>query len=190
MKRFMPILFVVGLMALVLSQALALTDTAVQSFTITVDEIAEIDVTGVPGNFVLSAPAAGAPPTIAPDPDATTYAQYTSTVVATQARTITAASAHSGAGVITNVLGLNLNLTATAPPSTGTVGIASGGQDFAGCVGAGGTIMTQIGSCFTGTGGTDGALLTYTLTITDIANVFVTIPAVGLNVTLTLTEDV
>src|SRR5665648_199353 len=77
MKKLMSILLVVVVLTLGLSgMAMAATDTATQGVTVTVDEIAVIDVTGGAITMAVVAPTAGGalPADVT---NATAYLQYT-----------------------------------------------------------------------------------------------------------------
>ncbi len=146
-----------------------------QTVTITVDEIAAIDVTADTLTLTISTvTTAGAPPDDATDSSA--YALYTS-VVETGTRTIDAAITTG-----TILAGLQLKLVATPPENCGSA--VTGGVTFDADNTAGGSIITGIGSCATGT--TDGAQLTYTLSVTDFASLVV--GTTDVTVTFTLTD--
>lgn len=176
MRKYLVLALAVVLVFGLGSVALAAEDTATQTVTITVDEIAVIDVTGNPGTLEITAPeAGGADPE--GDTDNTTYAQYTS-VVEIGTRTITAA-------IDAIPDGLELKLEAVTPTGgEGTVGNGVEGGITLGTIA--GDIITGIGSCATGTEATNGANLTYTLNITDLASLVA--DTTDVTVTLTLTD--
>ena len=185
MKRFMPILFVVGLMALVLSQALALTDTATQTIVLDIDEIAVVDVTGDPATATITAPGTGGLPPVISPADTSTYVQYTSIVdTLGSVRDLDAAVT---AGTIP--LGLDLDLVCLAiNAGTGNCGSpVAGGVTFNNGSLVGGTIVDTIGSCYTGVGATDGAQLSYEWFITNVADLLGGDSGVPITTTLTVT---
>jgi hypothetical protein len=151
------ILFV-AVLCLIVAGAVMGADTATQTVQLNVDDICLIDVTGDPAALTIGAPGVGGQT----PPDATdnsTYAQYTSVVCGAAVRSLTA---QWGAGDAAPS-GTELSLEVTA--LTAGCGSAVGGG-----VTMNGTaqpIVTTIGSCATGTGATDGAQLTYTLSVTD-----------------------
>ncbi len=185
LKKTMTFLFVGALLALMASAAMANTDS--QALTLDVNEIAVLDATAsTPATIALTvtAPAAGGDSVVLTGtPNATSYAQYTSVVDSAETRTI---SAQLASDVIP--AGLKLNLTAGTPTGTGTVGSEVAlGEDFTNGDTGGGDIITAIGSCETGSETTDGAQLTYTLSVTDISSVVATATQVSITVNLTMT---
>ncbi len=156
----------------------AASDTATQSVTMTVSEIAVLDVTANPGTLTIAAPGTGGE-TPADPSDNSTYAQYTSTVGAGQSRAITA---EIGGGDSTPA-GTTLTLGAAPSGNTnegstaGTVTLSSTAQN----------VVTGVGSCATGTGATDGAQLTYTLVIGTMTDLVAGASETA-TVTLTLTD--
>ncbi len=186
LKKTMTFLFVGALLALLASVAMAAeSDTDTQLLTLDVSEIAVLDATAsTPTTIALTvtAPTTGGAPVEVTDANATSYAQYTSVVVSGQTRTISAALDADKIPA-----GLKLNLAATGVSGNeGTV--VGAGVDFIATDYDGGDIITAIGSCETGTDPTDGAQLTYTLSVTDISSVLKTASQVSMTVTLTLTE--
>jgi hypothetical protein len=133
-------------------------DTATQTVQLNVDEICVIDVTGDPAALTLTAPATGGQ-SLADATENSTYAQYTSVVCGAAARALTA---NWGAGDAAPS-GCQLALEVTS--LTASCGSAVGGGITVS--GTAQNIVATIGSCATGTGATDGAQLTYTLSVTD-----------------------
>ena len=177
MKSLKHILLGVGC-ALALTALVQAAATTTQTVTMQVNAICVLAVTGNPGTLTVSAPASGGQTPSNPSSN-TTYAQYTSTVPASQSRKLTAAWGASDAAPA----GCSLKLAAT--PSGGTnqgtgacqITLSATAQD----------IVTQIKSCATGTGGTNGAQLTYTLSV-DTVTSLVASESKSATVTLTLTD--
>ena len=169
--------FTVALLGLVAAGAWGATDTATQSVTMTVNEIAVIDVTGNPGTLTIVAPGTGGT-TPANPTDNSTYAQYTSTRAGALTRTITA---EIGALDVTPA-GTSLKLTAAPAGGQGT----SAGQKTLSSTAQ--SVVTGIASVATGTGATSGAQLTYELSL-DTMGSLVAAESKTVTVTLTLTED-
>jgi hypothetical protein len=133
-------------------------DTATQTVQLNVDDICVIDVTGDPAALTIAAPAVGGQT----PPDATdnsTYAQYTSVVCGAAARALTA---NWGAGDAAPS-GCDLSLEVTSL-TAGCGSAVVGGITVSGTAQ---NIVGSIGSCATGTGASDGAQLSYTLSVTD-----------------------
>ena len=157
MKRRLNIISVV----LVLSASLfALEDTATQRLTLQVSDICLVNVTGSPSTLSVSASELGGE-----DPalsiDDTTFVQYTSIATQGKSRLLTArwedsSSAPSGCS-------LKLRATPDLGPqqghSSGDIILSSSPQ----------SILSEIGSCVTGTGVSQGARLRYSLVIDDIS---------------------
>jgi hypothetical protein len=142
----------------VVGAALA-ADTATQTVQLNVDDICVIDVTGDPAALTIAAPAVGGQ-TPADATDNSTYAQYTSVVCGAAVRALTA---NWGAGDAAPS-GCELALEVTSL-TAGCGSAVAGGITMTGTAQ---NIVGSIGSCATGTGGTDGAQLTYTLSVTDM----------------------
>jgi hypothetical protein len=159
----------------------ALGQANVDSHTVTMDvsDMAVLNLTGGNITLTIAAPGTGGQQP-ADDTDNTCYLQYTATVPSGMNRTLSVAW---GAGD-TAPGGCSLRVTATPSGAAGegsTAGqrtISSSGQ----------TVVTSIGSCFTGTGGTDGANLSYALTVTD-ASSLVAGDSEAATVTYTLTDS-
>lgn len=163
-----------GLSGLVFAAAIATQTVAMQIAAISV-----LGTTGNPAALVVSAPAVGGDTPTNPT-DNTTYAQYTSTVAAGTTRRLQA----NWGGLDAAPAGCSLLLTATpaALPNQG----ASAGQIT---IGAAATdIVTGIGSCATGTGPTNGAQLTYVLSIDSMTSL-VAGDNHTVTITLTLTDN-
>lgn len=155
-------LLVCGLATTILTIAMAgwvfadvQTDSATATVTMQIDEIAVLNVTGNPGTLTIIAPGTGGATPSNPSDDST-YLQYTSTVPS-GVRQITAGWEASD----TAPAGCSLKLEAT--PSGGTNEGSTAGQITVSSSQQ--AIITGIGSCATGTLGTDGAQLTYTLSL-------------------------
>jgi len=107
-----------------------------------------------------------------------TYAQYSSTVAVSVTRRITAAWAVGNAAPS----GCTLTLLATPGSgmgfSAGTITVSSTAQN----------IVTGIGGCATGTGGTSGAQMAYTLAVTAMTSL-VANQSTAATITLTMTDS-
>jgi len=175
MKKRLLAFLAAGALVLGLAGMARAVDTATQVVTVTVAEIAVIDVTGGGITLAVVAPAVGGdlPADVT---DSTAYLQYTSNGTNGTSRKVTAAI-----GVATPAT-YDLKLLAAAPTGTGTVGNA---QAVITLTAVAQDIITGIKDCNTGTGGTDGSNITYTVTC-------VTMPAVDAGtahtVTYTLTD--
>jgi hypothetical protein len=178
-KRLSTIMAIIAALSMlfITGPAMALNDTATQTTDLTVDEIAVIDVSApnVPA-LNITAPATGGLDPV-DDSDATTYAQYTSVVAASATRSITAqmsvaAPAGTQLTLATTVSGTGEGTSAAAQTLDVTTAII---------------IVTAIGSCATGTGASDGALLTYSFEMTD-ATALVAGEQTTPTITLTLTD--
>ena len=181
MKKLLSATFMAVILVLVTIglAAWAVTDTATQTFNVDVNSIAVIDVTAPPVDLAITAPLTGGADPVSAS-DSTTYAQYTSTV-SSKTRKITA---EISAGSLPG--GTTLNLEATGIPGANEGTYVGGGVDLIGVK----DIITGIGSCATGTLDTDGAQLTYTLSITDgIVTDLVADEGNPITVTLTLTAE-
>lgn len=152
-------------------------DTATQSVTMEVNTIAVVDVTGNPATLTITAPGAGgADPVDASDNS--TFVQYTSTVPNGQTRRITAeveVADTPPAGTI---------LTLQAAPAGGE---GTGAGETGNLTDTAQDIITGIASVATGTGGSDGAQLTYRLKVDDVTALEAG-DSETVTVTLTLTE--
>lgn len=164
-------------LALAGSALYAATDTATQSVTMTVNEIAVIDVTGNPGTLTILAPGTGGA-TPANATDNSTYAQYTSVVASALTRKITANFGGSDATPAGTSLKLTVAPSGGEGTSAGQKTLTSTAQD----------VVTAIGSAATGTGGTSGAQLTYELSVDTFASL-VAGESKTVTVTLTMTDD-
>jgi len=174
--RFAAFALVVGFSFGLVGLAFA-ADTATQTVQMNVNDICVIDVTGNPGALVVAAPTTGGqtPPD---DIDNTTYAQYTSVVAGSTTRNVTAAWGGTDAAPVGCSLGLQVtNLTAGCGTQEGEIEMSALAQN----------IITDVGSCATGTGGTDGGQLTYTLHIDDVSQLDADDDQ-SVTVTLTLTD--
>jgi hypothetical protein len=152
--------------------------TSTQSLSMQVGSICVVSVTGNPSTLTVAAPGTGGQ-TPASGTSNTTYAQYTSTVAAGQTRKLTVAWGASDAAPA----GCALKLTAT--PNVGTNQGTSAGQIT--MTSTAQDLITTIKSCATGTSGSSGAQLTYSLDVTD-ATALVASATKTATVTLTLTD--
>src|SRR5665648_950973 len=174
MKKLMSILLVVVLTLALSGVAMAATDTATQGVTVTVDEIAVIDVTGGAITMAVVAPTAGGalPADVT---NATAYLQYTCNGAdpanATTPTTRKVTVAISAATPAT----YDFNVVASAPATD--LGTAAAAVTL-GTVAA--DLITAIGNANTGIGAADGSNLTYTVTC-------VTMPAVDAGTVYTVT---
>ena len=152
--------------------------TATQTVTMQVNAICVLAVTGNPSTLTVTAPATGGQ---APSngSNTSTYAQYTSTVASGTTRKITAKWESGDAAPA----GCALKLTAT--PSGGTNQGTSAGQITVTSTAQ--DVVTTIRSCVTGTGGSDGAQLSYSLEVSD-ATALVASESKSATVSLTLTD--
>ena len=177
MKSLKNILLGVGC-ALALAAFVEGAATTTQTITMQVNSICVLAVTGNPSTLIVSAPASGGQTPSNPSSN-TTYAQYTSTVPASQTRLLTAAWGSSDAAPA----GCLLRLTATPNIATnqgstaGQITVSATAQD----------LVTAIKSCATGTGGTSGAQLAYSLDVSD-PTALVAGATKTATVTLTLTD--
>jgi len=152
--------------------------TATQTVTMQVNAICVLAVTGNPSTLTVTAPATGGQ---APSngSNTSTYAQYTSTVASGTTRKITAKWESGDAAPA----GCALKLTAT--PSGGTNQGTSAGQITVTSTAQ--DVVTTIRSCVTGTGGSNGAQLSYSLEVSD-ATALVASESKSATVSLTLTD--
>jgi len=152
--------------------------TTTQTVTMQVNAICVLAVTGNPSTLTVSAPATGGQTPANPS-SSTTYAQYTSTVASATTRKLTSKWETGDAAPA----GCSLKLTATPSGGTnegstaGQITISSTAQD----------IVTAIGSCATGTGASNGALLGYVLSV-DTVTSLVASESKSATVSLTLTD--
>lgn len=154
------------------------SSTANQTVSMQVNAICVLGVTGNPSTLTVSAPATGGDTPSNPSSN-TTYAQYTSTVGAATTRKLTAAWGGSDAAPA----GCSLKLTAT--PSGGTNQGTGAGQITMSATAQ--DVITTIRSCATGTGGSNGAQLTYLLSV-DTVTSLVAAESKSATITLTLTD--
>jgi hypothetical protein len=171
-----------GLAGLALGFALAglagAAATSNQTLSMQVNAICVIAVSGNPSTLTVAAPGTGGL-TPSPGSNSSTYAQYTSTVAAGQSRKVTAAWGGTDAAPA----GCVLKLVAT--PSSGTNQGTGGGQLTLSSTAQ--DLVTAIKSCATGTSGSSGAQLAYSLEVSD-ATALVAGESKSATVTLTLTD--
>ncbi len=171
-------LLLASLMVAVLAFGVAAvtTDDATSSFTVGNNEIAVLDVYGTAGNLLLVAPTSGGdtPPAVS---DNTTYLQYTVVVISAATKKITAQ-------ITTNSLPAGTLLKATTAPA-GSQGTLQANISIT--TGAAADVVTAIPSCATGVGATDGAQVTWELSVDAIASM-VSTTAASITITYILTD--
>lgn len=174
MKRLLLASLMVAVFAF--GVAAVTTDSATSSFTVGNNEIAVLDVYGTAGNLLLVAPATGGA-NIAAVSDNTTYLQYTVVVISAATKKITAqiTTGTLPAGTLlkatTAPVSLQGTLQANIPISTGSAA----------------NVVTLIPSCATGVGATDGAQVTWELSVDAIASM-VSTAAASITITYILTD--
>ena len=176
MKNLKKVISTVSL-ALLIVGFVAASDTANQTFTLSVLDICVLGVTGNPGTLTIQAPASGGE-TPANPTDESTYTVYTSVVGAAQARVMTAQWGGSDAApagcslkmVISEIAGTNEGSAAAE------ITVSASAQN----------IITGIGSCATGVG-VGGAKLKYTLSL-DTMTSLVAGSSESVTITLTMTD--
>jgi hypothetical protein len=178
MRTSIATVVIVTFVCLMTATTVIAADTATQTVQLNVDDICVIDVTGDPATLTISAPAVGGQ-TPADATDNSTYAQYTSVVPSGTTRLLTA---NWGAGD-SAPSGTQLGLEVTS--LTAGCGTAVGGGITVS--GTAQNIVTAIASCATGTGATDGAQLTYTLSVSNMGALDSTDDQT-VTITLTLTD--
>ena len=176
MKNLKKVLSTVSL-ALLIVGLVAASDTASQSFTLSVLDICVLGVTGNPGNLTIVAPASGGETPANPTDDST-YAVYTSVVGSSQTRAITANWGGSDAAPAGCTL--RLEVTEIAGTNEGSAESEITVSDTAQ------NIITGVGSCATGIGA-GGAKLKYTLSV-DTVTSLVAGSSESVTITLTMTD--
>jgi hypothetical protein len=167
MKVLAKTLLVAGVIVGLISAAIATTDTATSTVTITFSEISELAVSGDPGTLTIAAPAAaGSLP--ADQTDITTTMAWTSNVAAGQTRKITGSIASLFSGI-------DLYATVTAGGGSGT---SAGEQKL---IVTDTDFVTGIGNC-----NTSGETITFRADVTSMVAPYTSTQKV---VTWTLTED-
>ncbi|MDZ7317169.1 MAG: hypothetical protein ONA69_09250 [candidate division KSB1 bacterium] len=166
-------------LALFIAAAYADTDSYQHTVTISIPEIALVDVEGanvslsisVPGNEAGEAPVGGT--------NSNAWLNYTSTVELNKTRTVTVQSN-------SNLSGLGLYVTAAnyTGQGAGVLGTSAGEKKIESSAVA---IVTGIGSCYTGTGTNNGHQLTYRLAVENMGSV--TIDNTNVIVIYTITND-
>ena len=158
MKTIKSIVFFSTAALFIFGLALA-TDTSTHDVTMQISSMCAIDVAGGNITLTVTAPTTGGQTPSNPT-DNTTYLQYTSTVPSAQSRALSAKWGASDAAPG----GCSLKLQASPQAGEGTGGsqitLSDTAQD----------IITAISNCATGTGGTDGAQMTYTLSVDDFSS--------------------
>ncbi|MBC8184216.1 hypothetical protein H8E88_24240 [candidate division KSB1 bacterium] len=156
MKKLFAILvfslLVIGLTGMGMAQS-----TATHDVNINVDDIVLLAVSGGTITLDVTVPAAGGGDPVGETDNTTVYLQYTS-VVSSTTRNV---AARISASAVPSGLALSVQAIGTPGTNEGTYGAAitlsDTDQNF----------VTAIASCATGTGGTDGALLEYILSVTS-----------------------
>jgi hypothetical protein len=151
--------------------------TATQTVTMQINSISVLATTGNPADLAVSAPVTAGQTPANPTSN-TIYAQYTSTVPSLTTRRL---QANWGTGDAAPA-GCSLLLQALPGTGQGTGGAAITMTSTAQ------NIVTAIGSCATGTTGTSGAQLTYTLSINSMTSL-VAGDNHTVTITLTLTDN-
>ena len=178
MKKGRAFIFAAALVLLIHGGAAGQANQTSHTVTMEVDAIAVLNLTG--GNITLSVSAPATGGQIPQDgTDSTCYLQYTSTVPSGQSRTLTVA----WGGADTAPAGTSLKVTAN--PDGGTNEGSSAGQKTVSSSAQ--VVVNTVGSCFTGTGGTDGANLAYVLSV-DTATSLVAGESQQATLTYTLTD--
>lgn len=168
-KRHIPIQIVALVAGLFAGgMATAATDTATQTMSLGVQEVAVVTASGNPGDLLLAGAADG---TYAPVVENTTTLSYASTVATTNVRKITAA-------MTTGAAPAGTKLVLVASPAAGQ-GTASTGVTFVNALDTG-DLITGIGSV-----NASGVGLEYTLSVTDYSALTVATGAVEITFTLT-----
>lgn len=186
MKMLCCIAVVVALMAST-AACWAASDTTTQSFTASVAEIAKISVDGAVGTMNITNPATGGAEPAAKGSDGSSL-RWTSVVNAAQTRTITAQVTNNEVPV-----GAGLYLYGDTPTTSlpkGVLGTAAAEVNLSkvGGVYPAQTIITGVGTGWTGTDVGEGSLLHYTFKVNDWSVVRAA-PSRLLTVTYTLTDD-
>ena len=161
--------------------AVAASDTASHDVQLGIPEIALIRVVDTSAiSFTLTAPATPGDKPVEPSADTSKRLQYTSILpTGGGTRSVTAAVDSAVPS------GLTLKLTAGAPGGWGNSGTSDGEINLSTTAQS---IISGIGSCFTGIGGSSGSQLTYDLDIDDSNFEDLTESTTTLTVTFTLTE--
>ena len=176
MKKLKHIFLMGFLVALIAWTVSAQTSHTVQ---MQVNEISAIATTGNPAALIITAPVTpGQVPQNASD--STIYLQYTSTCEDTKLRTVTANWA------VGDVAPAGCELRLTGTPSGGLNEGNSSGEITLSTTAQ--LLVEDIGSCATGIGGADGALLGYVLAVATASDLNA-LDSETVTVTFTLTED-
>ncbi|MFH1942534.1 MAG: hypothetical protein ABIL68_10565 [bacterium] len=169
------ILFTACVLIMGLSGMLFAQDNDNHDVTLVVNSIAEIAVSADVSLTVTAPTTPGGIPQ--DDSDNSAYLRYTSTVPASWTRNVTAAWGAGNAAPAGTQLRLQASPQSGKGTSAGQVTVSSSAQN----------IVTAISSCFTGTGGSDGAQLAYALEVTD-ATALVATESKTVTVTFTMTD--
>jgi hypothetical protein len=179
MKKMKLLTLAAALILLVSGSALGQANVASHTVTMEVGNMAVLNLTGGNITLTIAAPGTGGQQP-ADDTDNTCYLQYTATVPSGMTRTLTVAweAGDTAPG------GCELRVT-TTPSGQAGEGSTAGQRTISS---SGQAAVTSIGSCYTGTGGTDGANLSYVLTVTDPSSL-VAGDSEAATVTYTLTDS-
>ncbi len=130
-------------------------DTDTQALTITINEIKVLEIIGSAITLTITAPTvAGDLPQ--GDSDSSSLAQYTSVVAPASTHKITAQLD------VAEPDGMTLTLTTSPPASCGTAVTDANLTNLSAV-----DVITAIAGCKTGSGGSDGATMAYSLNVTD-----------------------
>jgi len=178
MKKLQLMTLGTAFVLLVCGSAMGQANVDSHTVTMVVGDIAVLNLTGGNITLTIAAPGTGGQQPV-DDTDNTCYLQYTATVPSGMTRTLSVAW---GAGD-TAPGGCSLRVTATPSGVVGE-GSTSGQRTLSSSAQS---VVTAIGSCYTGTGALDGANLSYVLTVTD-ALTLVANESQAATVTYTLTD--
>lgn len=170
--------------------AWAESDTATQTVTAGINEIAVIDAIGSPGDMVISRPDFGGEEPAAAS-GVSSYLQYTSIIHS--ANSESGASRKINAQITTGDLPAGTSLTLSATPGSGGVGIVGTGrgvQDLGKVSGAypAQDLVQGIKNCWTLTSPAKGAKLAYVFKVSNWSEVVAT-DFVPITVTFTLLAE-
>jgi len=176
-KKPLKIVLIGVLCVFILAGQIRSATTVTSAVSVSIASFCLMAVTSSSVNLTISNP--GTPGNIPANATSTnTYAQYSSTVASGVTRRITAAWATGNSAPT----GCDLRLTATPGSGQGT----SAGQKVLSTSAQ--NIVTGIGGCATGTGGTSGAQLAYTLNINTMTSL-VANEIKSASITLTMTDS-
>ncbi len=162
------------------------TDEEAHDVSITVNEVAELGIAGDEVSFTVGFDTtAGQPFKVTSTNEDAKYLQYTSIVDTGETRTITVQQTDDLPPGVT----LKVTPTTAGGDKQGNVGTAAQNAITLNDIDGATNVVTDIGSCYTGTESSDGVKLTYTLTVeNDDVSSLKTLAETGYTVTYTLTE--